>query len=165
MAREVLYRVCYGTSKAAEYPLTAAHAANLKITDAILHDYSRRRVRFADYPGMIPQNGHTVRGTYVTGLRDADIGQLDLFEGYQYRRDKVRVVLLKKKGKGDEMEEAGEREAETYVWIDGEDGLEEREWDFLEFRREKMHKWADHSHEYDGESVRLGIVRAGGTDE
>lgn len=40
-------------------------------------------------------------------------------------------------------------EAETYVWIGGEERLEEREWDFAEFQREKMRFWV--GEEGDGE--------------
>ena len=44
-------------------------------------------------------------------------------------------------------------ETETYVWIDKEVGLEEGEWDFEEFRREKMRRWVGgNDEEYQGES-------------
>lgn len=44
-------------------------------------------------------------------------------------------------------------EAETYVWIGGEERLEEREWDFTEFQREKMRFWVgeEGDEEYAGE--------------
>lgn len=44
-------------------------------------------------------------------------------------------------------------EAETYVWIAGEARLEEREWDFAEFQREKMRFWVgeEGAEEYAGE--------------
>ena len=46
-----------------------------------------------------------------------------------------------------------EVEAETYLWIGGEARLEEREWDFEEFQREKMRFWVgeEASGEYAGE--------------
>ncbi|KAI4247331.1 MAG: hypothetical protein L6R42_009668, partial [Xanthoria sp. 1 TBL-2021] len=42
-----------------------------------------------------------------------------------------------------------ELEVETYVWVAGEEKLEDGEWDFAEFRREKMHNWITSSDEYD----------------
>jgi hypothetical protein len=124
----------------------------LTIQDAILHDYCRHRVRYCDYPGILPEKGRTVRGTYVTGLTDGDIHRLDSFEGGEYERVKVKVELVR--------EEAGKNqaEAETYVYCAGEQYLEKKEWDYEEFRREKMHRWTDESDEYqrkssyDGES-------------
>lgn len=52
-----------------------------------------------------------------------------------------RVVLgnVAQPAQGDEREEV---EAETYVWIGGEENLEAREWDFAEFQREKLRFWA-----------------------
>ena len=46
-----------------------------------------------------------------------------------------------------------EVEAETYLWIGGESRLEEREWDFAEFQREKMRFWVGEAgeEEYAGE--------------
>jgi len=145
MAPEVLHRVCYGTSK-----IPQDQAAFLSIKPAILHDYCRHRVRWADYPGIIPEKGHTVRGSYVTGLTDGDIWRLDRFEGGQYKRKEVRVKVLKEFGnKGDEKGEGEEVVTQTYIFIAGDDALEKGEWDYDVFRREKMHRWADHSEEYD----------------
>lgn len=57
---------------------------------------------------------------------------LDVFEGKQYRRVGVRVSVLG----GEEVE------ALTYLFTAGEEGLEEGEWDFEEFRREKARYWS-----------------------
>lgn len=45
---------------------------------------------------------------------------------------------------GDESERHGGEtvEAETYIWIDERELLEESEWDFAEFVREKLVRWA-----------------------
>jgi hypothetical protein len=145
MAREVLYRVCYGSSNLTDYPLAASLAASLVIKPAILHDFCRHRVKMADYPGIIAEKCHTVRGTYVTGLTENDIACLDRFEGSEYNRCKVKVEILTADGqRGEELE------TETYVFIAGTHCLEEKEWDYEVFRREKMHRWADHSDEYKG---------------
>ena len=94
-----------------------------------------------------------VRGTYVQGLTEADLWRLDIFEGAEYERVGVRCAVVGGEGVGDdgaggggeeEREEEREREvdAETYVWREeGRGALEEGEWDFEEFRRERMGRW------------------------
>lgn len=85
-----------------------------------------------------------MRGTFVTGLTDNDIWRLDIFEGDEYERRVVKVRVLE--AAGDEMTGEGnvegeEVEAETYVWISGAERLEESEWDFESFKKDKMKYW------------------------
>ena len=140
MAPQVLHRVCHGGSQA-DNPLYQTH--KLKSYPAILHNHRRHRVRYADYPAIVPHQGSDVRGTYVTGLTEADIWRLDIFEGDQYVREKVKPKLLTKVGNenGEGNVEGEEVEAETYIWTPGDGELEEKEWDFGEFQREKMQYW------------------------
>jgi len=147
MVREILHRVCYGAGQVKSDPAKALLASQLSIQPAILHDFCRHRVRSCDYPGIIPEKGHTVRGTYVTGLTDGDIYRLDYFEGDEYERRKVKVKLV------NEGEGGKELEAETYVYIAGDETLEKMEWDFEEFRRERLHRWTGESEEYQGEDL------------
>lgn len=149
MIPQVLYRVCYGTSNPPPYL-----AALLRISPAILPAYNRRKVRFCDYPAVVPSPApSSVRGTYVRGLTDVDILRLDIFEGSQYVRKKVKVMLLAEVGEEDGTGnvEGREVEAETYLWKKGEDMLEDGEWDFAEFKREKLVNWVDVDEEYKGE--------------
>ena len=143
----MLYRVCYGSSTP-----TAFQKSFLKIRPAILHQHCRHRVLDRDYPAIIPSPNDSVRGTYVEGLMDGDMFRLDIFEGNEYERRKVKVRLLEVEGdeEGKGNVEGGEVEVDTYIWVAGEDQLEEGEWDFGEFRREKMHMWIDNREEYDG---------------
>lgn len=77
-----------------------------------------------------------MRGTFVTGLTEGDIWRLDIFEGDEYERRKVRLRVFSEWG-----EDGEEVEAETYVWVAGREKLEGGEWDFEGFRREKMGAW------------------------
>ena len=82
----------------------------------------------------------------MRGLTRDDQWRLDLFEGSQYERLRLRLKLLDEKGnEGEEME------AETYVWAENVHDLEDGEWDFDEFRREKMGRWVGNDKEYEGE--------------
>ncbi|KAF2191700.1 hypothetical protein K469DRAFT_718727 [Zopfia rhizophila CBS 207.26] len=153
MAPPVLHRVIWGNTSPPEIQKSA-----LKIRPAILHKFQRHKVKHADYPAILPANSTTsVRGTLVTGLTNGDIWRLDIFEGCEYERRKVRVRLLDMsaeaggegtiEGVGDvrtreeEQIEGKEVEAEVYVWTAGKHRLEPEEWDFGVFVREKMSKW------------------------
>lgn len=134
MAPEIFYSVCYGESN----PPAAIKSLHT-LTPAVLHGYCRHRVQFADYPGIIAEDGHSVRGIYATGLTEANMHKLDYFEGSEYERKNVKVKLLRKDGdKEVEGEEVG---AVTYVFLFPEQ-LERGEWDFEQFRRDKMRFWA-----------------------
>ncbi|QUC22396.1 uncharacterized protein UV8b_06637 [Ustilaginoidea virens] len=141
MAAEVFFSVCYGD----KHPPLAIQNLHT-FTAAILEDYCRHRVRFADYPAAVPEKGHNIRGIRITGLTDANLEKLDYFEGSEYERRKVKVRLLEKDGDtevvGDEMS------ASVYVFLKAE-ALEKREWDFDEFRREKMNSWTRGDWSYD----------------
>lgn len=146
MAPQVLYRVCYGSPTP-----SAMQKSRLTIRPAVLHSYCRHKVQDCDYPAMIPSTDSSVRGTFVQGLADADMWRLDIFEGSQYTREKVRVRLLQKTGneEGHGNVEREEVDAETYIWAEDLEYLEEGEWDFGEFRREKLQRWSG-AEEYAG---------------
>ncbi|KAK0720415.1 AIG2-like family-domain-containing protein [Lasiosphaeris hirsuta] len=137
MIPDVFFSVCYGGRDVPD-AIKDLHT----FQPAVLHGYCRRRVRYADYPGMTPDKDHSVLGAFVTGLTRANIERLDFFEGGQYERRTISVNLLVKVGdlKGEGNVEGGEKKAMTYVFQQRED-LEEREWDLEEFRREKLKKW------------------------
>jgi hypothetical protein len=140
MAKEVLFNVIFGTSTVSRY-----NVQKVTQTSAILHDHKRSRVKYCDYPGVIPQEGHSVRGTYVTGLTDGDIYRLDMFEGSQYELQTVRVRLLKSGGDeatGKGNVEGEEVETQTYIWTASVKQLEDKEWDYATFRKEKLSRWS-----------------------
>ncbi|KAK6205694.1 transcription-associated protein 1 [Pestalotiopsis sp. IQ-011] len=139
MAAEVFFTVCYRNSPVDVKVLKSLHT----FRPAVLHGYCRRRVKNCDYPGIVADPVHEVRGVVVTGLTSANVYHLDYFEGSEYERRKVSVKLLSKVGEDDGKGnvEAGEDvEASVYVFKHP-DYLEEREWDFHEFRTQKMKAW------------------------
>jgi hypothetical protein len=133
--------VIYGTTEPEPW-----QCKDLRTQQAILLDFCRHQVQFADYPGIIAEAGKRVKGTYVAGLTKMDIWRLDTFEGSEYSREVVKVKLLD--GDGIEGDEA---ECSVYVYQD-ESGLVKEEWDFEHFVRERMHRWVGESKEYDGSS-------------
>ncbi|ORY71283.1 AIG2-like family-domain-containing protein [Pseudomassariella vexata] len=138
MAPEVFFTVCYRSSTTDVKTLKSLH----EFKPAILHGYCRRRVKDADYPGIVKEDNHQVRGMYVNGLTDANMFHLDAFEGSEYERVTVKVRLLEKVG--DDKEEGNvegdEVDCSVYVFVCPNE-LEDREWDFEEFRTQKMKRW------------------------
>lgn len=120
------------------YNITASTDYPQDMANTYLHS----RVQFADYPGITPDPNHEVRGMYVTGLTDANMFHLDAFEGSEYDRKTVKARLLSKVGddKGQGNVEGEEVECEVYVFKHPNQ-LEDREWDFEEFRTQKMKNW------------------------
>lgn len=148
MVRQVLNRVCYGDPNPSYY-----QANLLTITPAILPAFTRYRVRYCDYPAIVPSSlSSSVRGTYVRGLTDGDIWRLDIFEGPEYKREKVKIRVLDKVGNdvGQGNVEGDQVEVETYIWIAGNEALEDCEWDFAEFKREKLRSWVYVDDHYGG---------------
>lgn len=111
--------------------------------------------------------GTSVIGTLVSGLTDGDVHRLDRFEGSDYEKRRVTVRTLRE-ARGDDHSQSGEgvtaesqlREmlnatgaevtdkgkeeevsAVTYVWTAGKDMLEDMEWDFESFKKDKMTWW------------------------
>ncbi|XHF99217.1 hypothetical protein AWENTII_002723 [Aspergillus wentii] len=112
------------------------------------------------------QPNASVLGTLVSGLTDGDIHRLDIFEGSEYVKSDVQVRTLQESlsvGGRQEMgvgknpdghlrdvldaagaefaDEGDEVPAVTYVYVAGEDRLEDAEWDFETFKRDKMAWW------------------------
>ncbi|KAF1830193.1 hypothetical protein BDW02DRAFT_508173 [Decorospora gaudefroyi] len=159
MAPPILHRVLWGpTHTTTQHP--PAHASPITFRPALLPAHQRHRVKYADYPALIPCPATTssVRGTLVHGLTDGDIWRLDVFEGNEYRRERVVVQVLRAgdngNGNGEGFVEAGsaseeEIETQAYLWTAGTHRLEAQEWDFDAFVRDKMARWVGGSREAD----------------
>ena len=150
MSPRVLHRVCHGPHL--PYSTTRNLNPALTVKPALLTGFRRHRVRRADYPAIVPDAEGTVRGTLVEGLNEGDMWRLDIFEGDDYERRRVTVRPIEKDGERIPPSELGtDVECETYVWIASRRELEDREWDFDEFVREKIGRWIGSGGEAEGE--------------
>lgn len=164
MAPQMLHRVIHGHQDPEPWQKTL-----LNFRPAILHGWRRHRVRGSDYPAIVAASMSSsadrtsVLGTLVTGLTDGDIHRLDLFEGDEYVRQEVLVRVLRtfeletgssSATRSEEqlrnvlsaaeerpVSEVKEVKAVTYVWIAGEERLEDAEWDLEAFKRDKLASW------------------------
>ncbi len=145
MAPEVFFNVCYNVLHPPA-ALTEGHS----FLPGILQGFSRRRVKSEDYPGIAEQEGHTVRGIVATGLTEANLYQLDYYEGREYERRRVKINLLKEHQCNQQLK-GGCDVIEAFVYVYGDaEALEEGEWDFDEFRREKMLKYTRAGYAFEG---------------
>lgn len=148
MEPQVFFSVCYNDKDPSE-EIQKRHS----FQPAILHGYCRRRVHGADYPGMVEDPDHTVRGAVISGITKDNLERLDFFEGAQYDRRVVRPKLLTKVGneQGEGNVEGEQVITESYIFLD-KAWLEDKEWDFAEFRRDKLKKWTRAGYVFEGES-------------
>lgn len=174
MAPQVLYKVIHGRPDPEPW-----QKALLKFKPAVLHGYQRRRVRWAEYPGVIPVSesssasdstletssarSSSVLGIVVSGLTDGDIYRLDQYEGDEYELLPVKAQLVRVASEkagydspnghirevlnavgADAIEETGEEiDTKAYIYTAGEDKLEDAEWDFASFKKDKMAWWIE----------------------
>jgi len=145
MAPQVLYRIIGGPQN----PSTTHWESSLRIRPAILHAHKRHRIKDKEYPAIIAADQKSyVQGMLVEGLTEADFWRLDIYEGSEYIRQKVRVrAMLRVVNDAQPMTASDtligedEMEAYAYVWIDEAEKLELGEWDLAGFVREEMQWW------------------------
>lgn len=82
----------YGTLMCAEI-MSAVRGRKLSGEPATLVGFSRHAVRDADYPGIRPAAGARVEGVLYRDLDTPALRRLDAFEGEQYQRETVEVIL------------------------------------------------------------------------
>jgi hypothetical protein len=164
MSPAVLRRVLFGPQASDPNSTTRRPLA---ARDALLPGFQRRRVRGADYPAIVPRAGAETRGVLVRGLTPGDVWRLDVFEGDEYARREVEVQVLPPVARVNTASHARRDDgtetvrALTYVWMANEAVLEESEWDFDEFKREKMWRWVGKDGELEGEYYGAFCFRAG----
>lgn len=127
MAPEVFFSAVYGAMNPGKV-FESLHSFH----PGVLDGFVRHRVRSADYPGIIREDGSSVRGVYATGMTDANMVKLDQFEGTEYVKEQLKIRLV----------DTGEvKEATVYVYQHPEE-LDHGEWDFEHFKREKLALWS-----------------------
>uniref|UniRef100_A0A061QV32 Putative gamma-glutamylcyclotransferase n=1 Tax=Tetraselmis sp. GSL018 TaxID=582737 RepID=A0A061QV32_9CHLO len=104
---------------------------------ATLRGFRRLRVKGQDFPAVISVSGSKgttdntceVQGLLLQGLTNKELAIFDEYEDDDYSRETLQVHLT----------EGSCETAFVYVWRDeGRHLLEETEWDYEEFRRNKL---------------------------
>lgn len=94
---------------------------------AAVDGYARFAVAGETYPGMVARTGAAVSGVLYFDVDERDIAALDTFEGEDYRRETVRVVL----------DDGSSAEAGAYLYLLPQKLLESP-WDPERFQKERF---------------------------
>jgi len=122
----------YGTLMCPDI-LERVTGSRFSCSPAILRHYSRRRLRGELYPGIVQSEGEEVEGLLYQHLRAAVWPLLDRFEGEEYRRASVQVLLATR----------GEVVAYAYVLQPAFAGLlTDERWSFDDFLATGRQKFA-----------------------
>jgi gamma-glutamylcyclotransferase (GGCT)/AIG2-like uncharacterized protein YtfP len=121
----------YGTLMFAQVRRLHSRRA-LAAEPATLAGYARHALRGASYPGIVPASGGLVRGLLLRGVSPALLAKLDRWEGADYLRVPVRVVLTS----------GAEVPAFTYVLAPRTRARAlGRDWDSAAFARRDLARW------------------------
>ncbi|KAF8339718.1 uncharacterized protein EI90DRAFT_2966890 [Cantharellus anzutake] len=142
--------------------------SHLQVAPAVLLEHTRHQVKNVDYPAVVAyeqsrslfdreltQDERSVRGTLVNGLTPQDVTSLDLFEGDEYKSEKVQVHILAPPSPMSLASTTHLLSHSTpmpdplpepvpcfvYIWIYPLSRLEPILWSYDEFVKEKIHRW------------------------
>ena len=104
----------------------------LKSEEAILRGYSRFALKEADYPAIIKKNNATVKGKVLLNLDENAIYLLTFYEGDDYGMAPVKVET-----------NSGIVNAVAFVWMAGNEFLEDFDWDEGQFESESLAFYRD----------------------
>ncbi|KAK9452255.1 Butirosin biosynthesis, BtrG-like protein [Limtongia smithiae] len=127
MAPQVIARVLYGL---ADLPA----ASSISLQPAILPNFSRSRIVGEAYPAAVPSASSSIAGVLVENVSDVHLARLDEFEGDEYERQEVKVVVAA---------DGSTVDAHCYIWIDRLDRLETIDWDFDDFVKNRLKDWIE----------------------
>lgn len=96
--------------------------------NAVAHGYQRLAVPGETYPAMIESNAAKVQGLVWLDVLPDDVARLDEFEGNEYERREIDVVL---NTSGDALK------AHAYIWLNA-DLLSDKIWSVSKFEAEGM---------------------------
>ncbi len=99
---------------------------------AILSDYQRCSVTDCDYPALIPKKGAKTEGFILEDMDDVCFKAIDLFEGDEYEKKDVTVIV-----------DDDKVEATVYVWNAEKDKLLDLDWDATLFEKKFLNKYLD----------------------
>lgn len=104
----------------------------LKSEAASLSGYSRFALKGADYPAIIKKSNSTVEGKVLLNLDENAIYLLTFYEGDEYGMAPVKVETS-----------SGIIDAVAFVWMGGNEFLEDFDWDEDQFESESLAFYRD----------------------
>lgn len=97
---------------------------SFKTSEVILAGYKRICVKNRDYPAIIQQEGSKTVGLLIENMDDLSLAIISFYEGDEYEKKKVTV-----------NSDGKSTTALTFVWVKGNELLDDEEWDFQHFEK------------------------------
>ncbi|WP_297095140.1 gamma-glutamylcyclotransferase family protein [uncultured Draconibacterium sp.] len=104
----------------------------LKSEDATLSGYARFALKGADYPAIIKKDNSAVKGKVLRNLDENAIYLLTFYEGDEYGMAPVKVET-----------DSGIIDAVAFVWMAGNEFLEDFDWSEEKFESESLAFYRD----------------------
>jgi gamma-glutamylcyclotransferase (GGCT)/AIG2-like uncharacterized protein YtfP len=116
----------YGTLQSPEI-IKKLTGKSFKSSPATLYGYQLLCVKNCDYPAIIEQAGSKTQGLFIENIDDLSLAVISFYEGDEYDKRKVTVFTDRKL-----------KDAVTFVWVKGNDLLDNEKWDFQEFEKTSL---------------------------
>jgi gamma-glutamylcyclotransferase (GGCT)/AIG2-like uncharacterized protein YtfP len=116
----------YGTLQSPEI-IKKLTGKSFKNAPAVLEGYKLYCVKECDYPAIIQQEGAKTDGLVMANMDDVSLALISFYEGDEYEK---RQVTVKLNGKS--------VDAFTFIWVKEIEFLENKEWDFLNFKKNRL---------------------------
>ena len=121
----------YGTLLSSE--ITAKLTGKtFQTTHAVLEGYKMYCVKNCDYPAIVGEKGAETKGKILANVDDQALKILSVFEGDEYEKRIVKVLCDNKY-----------EDALTFVWVKELQLLENRDWDFEDFQKNRLKFYLD----------------------
>jgi len=113
----------YGTLQSPEI-IKKLTGKSFKSTPAVLEGYKRYWVNESDYPAVIQQIDEQTTGLVLENVDDLSFDIISFYEGDEYGKKKVTVNL-----------NGISKDVLTFVWVNGNEFLENKDWDLDNFEK------------------------------
>lgn len=100
---------------------------SFKTLPAILEGYKMYSVKGCDYPAIIQQEGSKTVGLLIENMDNLSLAIISFYEGNEYEKEQVTV-----------NSDGKSTTALTFVWMNGNEFLENKEWDFQHFEKTSL---------------------------
>ncbi len=107
--------------------VTALTGEQFRYVPVTLNGFERGQVKGCDYPGIVKQPNAKTEGFLIEDVDEKSMQILTFFEGDDYEKQQVTVFNTYKK-----------ISAFTFVWIGGNNLLENTDWNADEFKNQSL---------------------------
>jgi gamma-glutamylcyclotransferase (GGCT)/AIG2-like uncharacterized protein YtfP len=121
----------YGTLLSSEI-IEKLTGKTFETAHAVLEGYKMYCVKDCDYPTIVIEEGAETKGKILADVDDSDLKILSVYEGDEYAEKKVKVLCINKY-----------EDALTFVWSKELHLLENRDWDFEDFQKNRLKFYLD----------------------